>query len=358
MNREIVENICRRREWSDPFYQAVWERAFADGIPISGTFELTCRCNFNCPMCYVHLKDTDRKKYGVELSKEEWIRLAKEARETGTLWLCLTGGEPFLYPDFEELYRELAQMGFFITLQTNGYLLAEKRIQKLLSQFPPHKVKITLYGADDETYHRICGVRDGFTRIEEGMHFLEEEKIPVILTSTIIQENKDEWEKITQYALKKGILPAMTRGIFSSARGTGVRADAVCVKETQEEEKEKIRYLLTHPFDHSVAPCSYCRDHRVGYWITWNGFLRFCSFMNEPDILVQNQAFSEAWEALLRYEEMLTWPEACKECSVKEACVKCAGKLVAECGSPHEVTEEFCSRIKKYYDEKKGRWMI
>lgn len=24
------------------------------GLPVSGTFELTARCNFSCPMCYVH----------------------------------------------------------------------------------------------------------------------------------------------------------------------------------------------------------------------------------------------------------------------------------------------------------------
>lgn len=27
------------------------------GIPVSGSFELTPRCNFNCQMCYVHMTD-------------------------------------------------------------------------------------------------------------------------------------------------------------------------------------------------------------------------------------------------------------------------------------------------------------
>ena len=30
------------------------QRGYARGLPISGVFELTARCNFNCPMCYVH----------------------------------------------------------------------------------------------------------------------------------------------------------------------------------------------------------------------------------------------------------------------------------------------------------------
>ena len=45
------EPACRRIEWLDPFYKQVWEKAFAEGIPISGTFELTPRCNFRCKMC-------------------------------------------------------------------------------------------------------------------------------------------------------------------------------------------------------------------------------------------------------------------------------------------------------------------
>ena len=31
------------------------------GLPISGTFELTPRCNFNCKMCYVHLSEEEQR---------------------------------------------------------------------------------------------------------------------------------------------------------------------------------------------------------------------------------------------------------------------------------------------------------
>ena len=81
MEKEF-EPACRRMEWLDPFYKAVWEKAFAEGIPISGTFELTPRCNFNCKMCYVHLKEQDIPKYGREMTAKEWIRIAEEDRKS------------------------------------------------------------------------------------------------------------------------------------------------------------------------------------------------------------------------------------------------------------------------------------
>ena len=130
------EPACRRMEWLDPFYKAVWERAFADAIPISGTFELTPRCNFNCRMCYVHLQPEQIPRYGRELSAGEWLRIAEEAKEAGTTWLCITGGEPLMHPEFETIYRELTQMGFFITLQTNASLI-RGRMAELLEECPP-----------------------------------------------------------------------------------------------------------------------------------------------------------------------------------------------------------------------------
>ncbi|MFR2769413.1 MAG: radical SAM protein [Thomasclavelia sp.] len=101
-------------EWLDPFYKQVWQKAFDDAIPISGTFELTPRCNFNCKMCYVHLLEKDIPKYGKELSAKKWIDIAKQAKEAGTTWLCITGGEPLLHPEFEEIYTQLSKMGFLL----------------------------------------------------------------------------------------------------------------------------------------------------------------------------------------------------------------------------------------------------
>ena len=83
------EPACSRMEWLDPFYKAVWEKAFVDAIPISGTFELTPRCNFRCRMCYVHLEPSEIPKYGKELTAREWIRIAKGAKASRRIGRCM-----------------------------------------------------------------------------------------------------------------------------------------------------------------------------------------------------------------------------------------------------------------------------
>ena len=358
MNREF-EPACRRMEWLHPFYKQVWEKAFADGIPISGTFELTPRCNFNCRMCYVHLKPEQIPKYGTELTAKQWIRIAEEAKEAGTTWLCITGGEPLLHPEFRTIYTELSQMGFFITLQTNGSLLEGERLE-LLEKYPPRGVKITLYGSDDAVYQDVCQVPNGFTRVDYAIKELKERKIPIQLVSTIIQQNEKDVKNMAFYAYRNGMPWAMTEGIKPSARGAENEAKQVRIERDKEKMfVERLRYMIKEkPFDQSRKPCTYCKDYRLGYWVTWEGSMRFCSFMNEPNIPVRDMPFLDAWKQLLLYEETLDWPKECQTCGVREGCSKCAGILASESGSATKVNPEFCSRIKQYYDEKKGEWKI
>ena len=352
------EPACRRKEWLDPFYRSVWEKAFADAIPISGTFELTPRCNFNCRMCYVHLKEEQISKYGKELTAKEWIHVAEKAKEAGTTWVCVTGGEPFMHPEFKIIWKELSQMGFFLTLQTNASLI-RGAIAELLEKYPPRYVKTTLYGSDDIVYEKVCRIKNGFTKVNKGIQTLKELKIPVEAVSTIIKQNKDDVKKIAFYAFKNGIPWQPTAGVKASIRN-------------EEEEIEKIRLsipnesvwkqmmkerLEKYPVDIERKPCTYCRDYRLGYWITWNGQMRFCSFMNKPNIAVLQTGFEEAWRKLIDYEETLKWPEECYKCEANKICFKCAGTLNVECGDCNKVTDKFCQKVKKYFNEK-GEWKM
>lgn len=41
--------------------------------------------------------------------------------------LLLTGGEPFIRPDFEEIYRRCRELGIIVSINTNGTMLGENR---------------------------------------------------------------------------------------------------------------------------------------------------------------------------------------------------------------------------------------
>ena len=221
-------------------------------------------------------------------------------------------------------------MGFFLTLQTNASLITGK-IVELLEQYPPRQVKITLYGTTDAVYKAVCGVEDGFTRVNDGIHTLMSMGIPVELVSTIIRQNQDDLQNMAYYAARHRLKWLPTASIKPSLRGADVDVEAVKaqmppeVAERNRQQREE--WVQKHPFDPNRKPATYCRDYRLGYWGTWDGMMRFCSFMNEPNIPVREMAFGEAWRQLLNYEEQLCWPSKCTACSNAERCLLCAASI-------------------------------
>lgn len=345
------EPACRRMEWLDPFYKSVWEKAFADAIPISGTLELTPRCNFDCKMCYVHLKEKQIPLHGKELTAQEWIQIAGEAKKAGTTWLCITGGEPFLHPEFEEIYTTLSRMGFFITLQTNASLISGKNVQ-LLEKYPPRCIKLTLYGSNDAVYQDVCGIANGFTNVDRGIQKIKKLGIPMQMVGTIIRQNEKDMKNMFLYALENGVYLQMTKEIKPSVRSAKKSCKEIRIEKEQGERwKEFMKMRLEKkPVNIERKPCTYCKDYRLGYWVTWDGMMRFCSFMDRPDIPVLENGFQKSWSRLIEYEESLQWPKECFQCKANKICLKCSGMLNAECGGPDKVTEQFCRRYKKLFE--------
>ena len=63
-------------------------RACRTGTPLAGNFELTARCNFNCKMCYVHLTAEEQQRRGRELTADQWLAVAEQARSRGCCFCC------------------------------------------------------------------------------------------------------------------------------------------------------------------------------------------------------------------------------------------------------------------------------
>ena len=64
--------------------------ALQKGIPLSASFELSPLCNMNCRMCYVRLSKEEMKEKGRLRTAREWLELARQMRDAGTLFIiCL-----------------------------------------------------------------------------------------------------------------------------------------------------------------------------------------------------------------------------------------------------------------------------
>ena len=144
-----------------PVTEYLFRKATKERIPLGGTFELTPVCNMDCRMCYVKMSRQQQEAIRPLIKAEEWLKLAEEAKEQGLLYLLLTGGEPFGRRDFREILSGLHKMGLILTVNSNGTLIDEETVEWLV-RTPPVRINITLYGASDETYERLCRNPKGF----------------------------------------------------------------------------------------------------------------------------------------------------------------------------------------------------
>ncbi len=117
--------------------------------------EVTHRCPLHCPYCSNPLDLVRAEK---ELSTEDWKRVLTQARALGVLQLGLSGGEPLVRKDTEELAAHARSLGLYTTLVTSGLGLTRARAEKFKEAGLEH-IQISLQDADDDNAERIAGVR-------------------------------------------------------------------------------------------------------------------------------------------------------------------------------------------------------
>ena len=117
--------------------------------------ELTHRCPLRCPYCSNPL---DLVRANAELTTDDWKRVFTEARALGVLQLGLSGGEPMIRKDLEDLAAHARGLGLYSTLVTSGLGLTRQRAERLRDAGLEH-IQISIQDSDPEMAERIAGVR-------------------------------------------------------------------------------------------------------------------------------------------------------------------------------------------------------
>ncbi len=126
--------------------------------------ELSYKCPLHCPYCSNPLS-IGEDKYNDELSTEDWSRVFHEAAALGVLQLALTGGEPLVRKDAEELVRASTHAGLYSTLVTAGTPFTRKRAEALREAGLDH-VQVSIQDSDPISSDRIGGTRSFSKKIE------------------------------------------------------------------------------------------------------------------------------------------------------------------------------------------------
>lgn len=357
----------------DSMEKMILHKAYAKRVPINGSFELLPLCNMNCDMCYVRLSKQEMEAKGRLRTKDEWVSLAKQMKEAGTLFLLLTGGEPLLFPEFKELYIELQNMGMILTINSNGTLIDEEWAD-FFAKHKPRRMNITLYGADDKAYEQLCHYKGGFEKTIHAIRLLREREIDVKINGSITTKNDEDIRKILKLSKELDTAANLDTYMYPASRernkpfdqqsrllpeeAAKVRAMIYRLQWGEEAFEQYRNYVIdavenytSGMYDRHIS----CLAGNCSFTINWQGMMRPCVIQNVPEVDVFSEGFVAGWKKISTKTDDILINEQCVTCKYRPICNICAAAALLETGEYEGIPQYICEYTKEFYRQMRER---
>jgi radical SAM protein with 4Fe4S-binding SPASM domain len=339
-------------DWS----QGIQDQVLARRIPISGSIELTQRCNLNCIHCYNNLSAGDEKARQCELTYEEHCRIIDQITEAGCLWSLFTGGEILLRKDFLDIYTYAKQKGLLITLFTNGTLLTPK-IADYLVDWRPFSLEISLYGLTRETYERVTRVPGSYEQCMRGIRLLVERGLPLILKTMVLSVNQHELWDLKRFVEEELNLEfkydaVLNPRIDCSKAPLSVRLSSQDIVALDLKDPKRIKEWRSFceyfdgPFhkEHETDNLYHCGGGRSGFAIEPYGKLSLCLLWPGEGYDLRTGSFEQGWGNFLfdMSRQKITHKTKCMTCELRSMCDTCPATAELESGHAETPVDFLC----------------
>lgn len=333
------------------FSEKINEMSVQNRIPLTGSIELTHRCNLSCKHCYVNLAAHDPKAMKNELSTSQWYEILDDISENGCLWLLISGGEPLLRPDFKKIFLHAKRRGLLITVFTNGTLLTES-IASFFSEHKPFSVGITLYGSSTATYKAVTGSANALKAAHKAIELLFKYNVPLDVRATLSTINAHELDRIKDWTEKREIHfkyemylnPRIDGGVlplnFRLSPEKAVSLDMKDKKRLQQWKK-----IFSAGPDRTETKYIYpCGAGINGFHIDPYGKLSLCMMVREPAFSLVGGGFAHGWKNVLFQARMKqrTKTMECDSCKIHSLCDQCPGWAEIEKKDPESIVSHLC----------------
>lgn len=323
---------------SHDWHLRLQKQAIRDHIPISGTLELTYRCNLNCIHCYCN-EPVASKSAKEELTTAEWCATIDQIADLGGLWLLFTGGECLLRHDFTEIWIHAKKKGLLLTLFTNGTLISSDLAQ-FLSDWPPYSVEVTLYGATEATCASVTRTPNSLTACLRGITHLCQHGIRPKLKTMVLRHNLSELNAMRAIANQFGLefrfdaQPHARPGAeFSAIENVRLSPDQVAALDQNDSQRwqawrDFAATIVQDCGKREIFPCS---AGLSSFHITPSGRLQLCGMV--PDLAwdLRHGSFPQGWNhALPQLRESTVDSTPCLACEHFDLCNQCPGWSTVE----------------------------
>ncbi|MEK6968904.1 MAG: radical SAM protein [Nanoarchaeota archaeon] len=162
---------------------------------------ITNRCNFRCAHCAFDSGIVQMP----ELTLGELEKILTRTRELGGERFDITGGEPLVREDVEDIIKIGKNLGYKIELVTNGSLLTKEKLKRF-KELGLDGIAISLDGSTAEVYNRIRK-RDKatFEKVLENIQETERMGFYTKVNTAVFSCNLEDIPNITELALSLGV---------------------------------------------------------------------------------------------------------------------------------------------------------
>ncbi len=302
-------------------------------IPLQASLELTYRCNERCTHCYIEEFRDDPKRV---LSTVEWKAILGQLRQAGSLYLILMGGESMLHRDFFEIASHASDLGFHVSIITNGLRIKTPETAARLAQAGVRNATISLYSMNPRLHDSMTAVRGSHALTVQAIRLCREAGIQVGVNCLLTKDNIDSYFDLAEWCIEQQMEIKADPNVTPKMNGD------MSTTRLRPSEEQLLRYYreVARRWPAGVPkPCITSDDDyacNVGKGkcaVTPHGDLLVCLEVRESLGNLRERPFSELWSG----------PIAQKWRNIKNSDLKAEG---GSCGSKSHC--EHCPGIAKH----------
>lgn len=348
-DRLSEDSLIEEIEYKD-FSAALYEKSFAAQIPTHGHFELTFKCALKCVFCYCTCY-TSPEHTRRELATDEVKRIISEAAASGCLWMTLSGGDPFIRPDFREIYDHVIASGIIPTIFASGLIMDDSWIEHLRKN-PPLKIEVPFYSCHPETYEKIAGRKGTFTKAVHNIKKMRAAGLPVKLKTKIMTLNLHEVKELETF-LEEEFSLELSANYFLYPRLDHSRDHLVYRLSPPQIQKLEKELTVTGcessstqlQGDEHNPKLFRCAAGINSFYINPYGELNFCTYVRQSSFDLKAGSIIEGVRVLREDLLSRTYPanSSCTKCSIQGSCQNCPGHAFLETGRLDGKSDYLCS---------------
>jgi MoaA/NifB/PqqE/SkfB family radical SAM enzyme len=200
-------------------------------------------CNFTCAHCSI----SRMKKDARSLTAPDVKMLADQADAMGLAHWVITGGEPLVFKDFDQLVAAVGPERFYISSDTNGYLMTDAKARHL-EAIGVDKIQLSLDSIRPAEHDRFRKKDSAFARAMRCIEAVKKTGMKLIIQTVVTKQRlySDEFTDMLEFG-KKNDIPIFVTFAKPVGEWEG-RFDLLCGPEDlrRERELEKAYNVFTH----------------------------------------------------------------------------------------------------------------